>query len=44
MFFTKASTINSVSQRVPEPFLNTSSGFIGRMLQSEKMKGCTYCM
>jgi hypothetical protein len=41
---TKRRTISSVSQRVPEPRRRTSSGFIGMMLQSEKINGFTYFM
>lgn len=37
-------TMSSVSHRVPLPFLNTSSGFKGIMLHSEKMNGWTYFM
>ena len=40
----RRSTIRSVSQRVPLPFRNTSSGFRGMMLHKEKMKGWTYFM
>ena len=36
-----ASTINSASHRVPEPFRSTSSGDSGMIVASEKMKGCT---
>ena len=37
-------TINKVSQSVPVPFLNTSSGHSGMMLHKLKMNGCTYFM
>lgn len=42
--FANASTMRSDSQSVPEPFLSTSSGLIGMIVQSEKMNGCTYVM
>jgi hypothetical protein len=37
-------TMSNISHKVPVPFLRTSSGFKGIMVQSEKMKGCTYFM
>ena len=37
-------TISSASHSVPEPFLSTSSGGMGMMVEREKMKGCTYVM
>ena len=37
-------TMSNVSHSVPEPFRNTSSGFKGMMLHSEKMNGWTYFM
>ena len=39
-----ASTMSSASQSVPEPLRSTSSGDMGMILHSEKMKGCTYVM
>lgn len=40
----KVLTMRRVSQSVPLPFRNTSSGLSGIMVQRAKMKGCTYFM
>ena len=37
-------TMSKVSHNVPDPLRNTSSGFRGMMLHSEKMNGWTYFM
>lgn len=37
-----ASTISSCSHRVPEPLRSTSSGGMGMIVASEKMKGWMY--
>ena len=37
-------TMSNISQSVPVPFLKTSSGLRGMMVQREKTKGCTYFM
>ncbi len=36
--------MSSCSHSVPEPLRSTSSGGMGMMVASEKMKGCTYVM
>ena len=37
-------TMRSISHSVPLPLRNTSSGDIGMIVASEKIKGCTYVM
>ena len=36
--------MRSISQSVPDPLRNTSSGGIGIMVAREKINGCTYVM